>query len=211
MTTIALIGAGHIGSQVARKAIETGYDVVVSNSRAPETLADLVAELGPRASAAWAADAAAAGDIAMVAIPFGRIAEIDPAPLQGKIVLDANNYYFERDGRIARLDERSATTTGMLQEHLAHSRVAKAFNHIYSRHITTHGKPAGTPGRRALATASDHDDARDFATRFYDEFGFDTVDLGRLAESWRVERDTPAYTAVETAAELRESIARATR
>lgn len=211
MTTIALIGAGNIGSQVARKAIQTGYDVVVSNSRAPETLAELVAELGPRASAAWAADAAAAGDLALVAIPFGRIGEIDPAPLAGKIVLDANNYYFERDGRIARLDDKTATTSGLLQEHLAGSRVAKAFNHIYSKHITTHGTPTGTPGRRALATASDHADARDFAVRLYDEFGFDAVDLGPLSESWRVERDTPAYTAVEAAPGLRESIARATR
>ena len=211
MTIIALIGAGNIGSQVARKAIQNGYQVVVSNSRAPETLTALVAELGPAARAAWAADAAAAGDVAMVAIPFGRIGEIDPAPLAGKIVLDANNYYFERDGHIARLDEKIATTTGMLQEHLAGSRVAKAFNHIYSKHITTHGKPAGTPDRRALAVASDHDDARVFAARLYDEFGFDAVDLGPLAESWRVERDTPAYTSVETAAELRESIARATR
>jgi predicted dinucleotide-binding enzyme len=211
MTTIALIGAGHIGSHVARKAIESGYDVVLSNSRSPQTLDDLVAELGPRASAAWAAEASAAGDFALVAIPLGRIDEIDPAPLAGKIVLDANNYYFERDGNIARLDEKATTTSALLQEHLADSRIVKAFNHIFYKHITSHGRPAGTPDRRALAVASDHDDARATAVRLYDEFGFDAVDLGPLSESWRVERDTPAYATVQTAEELRESIARTTR
>jgi predicted dinucleotide-binding enzyme len=211
MTTLALIGAGKIGGQVARSAIAVGYEVVLSNSRSPETLAELVAELGPRASAAWATEAAAAADVAVVAIPFGRIGELDPEPLAGKVVLDANNYYFERDGHVARLDETTATTSGLLQERLAGSRVVKAFNHIHFKHIGTHGKPAGDPERRALSVASDHDDARAFATRLYDEFGFDTVDLGPLSESWRVERDQPAYTAVETAAQLRESIARATR
>jgi len=193
MTTIGIIGAGHIGSQVARKAVELGYDVVISNSRGPETLGDLVAELGPKARAATAAEAAAAGDFAVVTVPLKNIGDIPAEPLAGKIVVDTNNYYWERDGRIAALDNGEATTSGMLQDLLPQSKVAKGFNHIMYTQITTDGTPAGTDNRRALATASDYPEAAELVTRLYDEFGFDTVNIGPLSESWRVERDRPAY------------------
>src|SRR4051812_16863820 len=100
METIGFIGAGHIGSQVARLAVANGYQVVVSNSRGPETLSDLVKELGPHARAATAAEAAAAGDIVVVTIPLKNYREVPAAPLKGKIVIDTNNYYPERDGQI---------------------------------------------------------------------------------------------------------------
>jgi predicted dinucleotide-binding enzyme len=192
MTTLGIIGAGNIGSQVARAAIAHGYDVVIANSRGPETLAGLVAELGPRARAATAADAAEAADVAMVTVPLGRYRDIPVEPLAGKIVLDSNNYYPQRDGHIDELDRGEATVSGLLQAHLPTSKVVKAFNHIRSAEITTDGTPAGTPGRRALATASDHADAVAWVTNFYDELGFDTVDTSPLSESWRVERDRPA-------------------
>jgi len=211
MTTIGIIGAGHIGSQVARKAVELGYDVVISNSRGPETLAELVAELGPKARAATPAEAAAAGDFAVVTVPLKSIADVPAGPLAGKIVLDTNNYYWERDGHFPALDAGEATTSGLLQEHLPQSRVAKAFNHIRSSQITTDGTPAGTPNRRALATASDYPDAADLVTRLYDEFGFDTVNIGPLSESWRAERDRPAYVVRQNAAELTQNLARAPR
>ena len=155
MTTIGIIGAGHIGSQVARKAVELGYDVVISNSRGPETLQDLVAELGPKARAATSAEAAAAGDFAVVTVPLKNYKDVPVEPLAGKIVIDTNNYYWERDGRIPALDNGEATTSGMLQEHLPQSKVAKGFNHIMAKDITTDGTPAGTENRRALATASE--------------------------------------------------------
>ena len=94
MTTLGIIGAGHIGSQVARVAVANGYDVVIANSRGPETLAGLVAELGDRATAATAADAAAAGDVVVVTVPLGKIDQLPVEQLAGKIVLDTNNYYF---------------------------------------------------------------------------------------------------------------------
>ncbi len=193
MTIIGLIGSGNIGSQVARKAVENGYDVVISNSRGPETLTGLVAELGPRARAATVEEAATAGDVVVVSIPFKAIADVPVGPLVGKIVLDTNNYYWERDGHVADLDDGTATVTGHLQAHLPESRVAKAFNAIQSAQITTDGLPAGTPGRRALVTASDYADAAEFVTTLYDQFGFDTVNAGPLSESWRIERDRPAY------------------
>lgn len=211
MTTLGIIGAGHIGSQVARAAVANGYDVVIANSRGPETLADLVAELGPRARAATPAEAGAAGDVVVVTVPLKAYRDIPVEPLAGKIVIDTNNYYWERDGRIAALEEGRATVSGLLQEHLPESRVVKGFNHIMAKDITTDGAPAGTPGRRALATSSDHDDAVAFITELYDRFGFDTVNVGPLAESWRVERDQPAYVVAQTRDELVANLARAER
>lgn len=211
MTTIGFIGSGLIGSQVARKAIEHGYDVVLSNSRGPETLAGLVAELEPGARAATPSEAAAAADIAVVTVPFGSYKSVPVEPLAGKIVLDTNNYYFERDGHVEALDNKSATTSGLLQEHLPTSRVVKAFNHINWQDITTDGRPAGTPNRRALAIAGDDADAKATVAALYDAFGFDTVDIGPLSESWRVERDTPAYGSRQNAEELRDNLAKATR
>lgn len=211
MTTIGIIGAGHIGSQVARAAITAGYDVVISNSRGPETLADLIADLGPKARAATATDAAAAGDVAVVTVPLKALEAVPVAPLAGKIVIDTNNYYFERDGHIASLDDGVDTVSGLLQAHLPESRVAKGFNHIKFSDITTDGTPAGTPGRRALATASDFDDAAQFVERLYDEIGFDTVNIGPLSESWRVERDQPAYVIPQNREELVANLAKAER
>ena len=211
MTTIGIIGAGHIGSQVARAAITAGYDVVISNSRGPETLADLVEELGPKARAATAVEAAAAGDFAVVTVPLKNYTRVPVAELAGKVVIDTNNYYFERDGHIEELDNGTATVTGLLQAHLPTSRVAKGFNAIEFGDITTDGTPAGTSGRRALATASDFDDAAALATAFYNEVGFDTVNLGPLSESWRVDRDQPAYGARGDVDEITALLAQATR
>ena len=211
MTTLGIIGAGHIGSQIARAAVATGYDVVIANSRGPETLGDLVAELGPKARAATPAEAGEAGDVVVVTVPLHALSHVPVEPLAGKIVLDTNNYYFERDGHIDALDAGETTTSQMLQEHLPTSKVVKAFNHIRSGEITTDGAPADTENRRALAIASDFDDAAAFATRFYDEVGFDAVNVGPLSESWRVERDRPAYVVRQNAAELTENLAKANR
>ena len=211
MTTIGIIGAGHIGSQIARKAVQLGYDVVIGNSRGPETLTELVAELGPRARAATAAEAGAAADFAVVTIPLKNYQALPAQALAGKVVIDTINYYWERDGHIDALDRGEATTSGLVQEHLKGSRVAKGFNHIRAADITTAGSPAGTENRRALATASDHEDAAALVARLYDEFGFDTVQIGPLAESWRVERDRPAYGVRQNAAEMEAILAKAPR
>ncbi|MCL2515220.1 MAG: NAD(P)-binding domain-containing protein [Microbacteriaceae bacterium] len=210
MTTLGFVGAGKIGGTVARLAAQHGYNVVVSNSRDPETLAELVGEIGGESRAAWAAEASAAADIAMVSIPLKNIWDVDPAPLAGKIVLETNNYYPVRDGRIAELDEERNTTTGLLQDHLPSSRVVKIFNHINWTHIPAQGLPAGDPKRRALAIASDHADALEFARTLLDQLGFDAVEVP-VAESWRIERDTPGYGPRLTAAELTAKLAEAER
>jgi predicted dinucleotide-binding enzyme len=210
MTTIAIIGAGNIGSQLARATIAAGYDVVIANSRGPETLAELVSELGPRARAATVKEAAQAGDFAVVAVILNSIESIPAAPFAGKIVLDTNNYYFER-GHIEVLDRKEQTTSGLVQAHFADSKVVKAFNAINAKEITTTGSLAGTPNRRALATASDFEDAIELVTRLYDELGFDTVNVGPLSESWRIERDTPGYTKIMTREQLLDALATAER
>ncbi|HET7220893.1 MAG TPA: NAD(P)-binding domain-containing protein, partial [Vicinamibacterales bacterium] len=148
--TIGFIGAGHIGSQLARLAVAHGHDVVISNSRGPATLSGLVAELGPRARAGTPDDAARAGDMVVVTIPLKNYRSVPVAPLAGKVVIDTNNYYPERDGHIAELDNESTTTAELLQSHLPSSKVVKAFNHIPAPALTTEGQPAGTPGRRAI-------------------------------------------------------------
>ncbi len=207
MPTLGIIGAGHIGSSVARAAISAGYDVVISNSRGPDSLAAVIADLGPKARAATPAEAAAAADLALVAVPLGRHTEVPVEPLAGKVVMDANNYYPHRDGRIPALDANESTTSELLQAHLPTSRVVKAFNNIYAREIPTDGTPAGTPDRRALPIAGNDLAAKVLVTGFLDEIGYDAVDLGPLSESWRVERDTPAYARRTTADELRALVA----
>ena len=142
MTTIGIIGAGNIGSQVARLAVRSGYTVVISNSRGPETLSGLIAELGPSARAGTVMEAAQSGDIVVVSVPLKNYRTVPVEPLAGKIVIDTNNYYPQRDGRIPELDDESTTTSELLQAHLPTSKVVKAFNHIYAAELTTHGQPA---------------------------------------------------------------------
>ena len=203
MTTIGFIGSGHIGSSVARAALGKGYRVVMSNSRGPETLADLIADLGEGASAASAVDAANAGDFVVVSVPLNAALGVPVGPLAGKVVIDTDNYYFERDGHIAEIDDHELTVSGLLQRHLVGAKVAKGFNHIKWSEIQTDALPSGTPGRRALATASDFPEAVELVTRFFDEIGFDTVNIGPLSESWRIDRDMPGYGGSLDAAALR--------
>jgi predicted dinucleotide-binding enzyme len=211
MTTIGIIGAGNIGSQLARLAVRNGHQVVIANSRGPETLTDLVTELGDDARAATRDEAAAAGEIVVVTVPLAAIETIPVEPLVGKVVIDTNNYYWERDGHIAALDDQSTTTAEMLQDHLPGARVVKAFNHIGADDLTGHATPAGTPDRRALVIAGDDDSAKQTVAELIDAFGFDVVDAGPLAEGWRIQRDTPGYGPRMTAAELRDALAAATR
>jgi predicted dinucleotide-binding enzyme len=196
MTTIGLIGAGHIGSTVAKLAVDAGYDVVLSNSRGPETLSDLVSQLGERARAATAEEAAEAGDLVVVTIPLKSYREVPVEPLRGKVVIDTNNYYPQRDGHIAELDDESTTTSELLQAHLPDSHVVKAFNNIYFEHLRELARPSGSPERSVLAIAGDDAEAKKRVTEVLDDLGYDAYDVGPLAEGWRFQRDTAAYAAL---------------
>ena len=185
--------------------------MVISNSRGPETLSAIAKELGPKARAATAQEAARAGDIVVVTIPLRNYRQVPVEPLAGKIVIDTNNYYPQRDGHIPELDNESTTTAELLQAHLPTSKVVKAFNHIYAAELTTHGQPAGTKNRRALVIAGDDAQAKAAVTHLLDQFGFDAVDAGPLKEGWRIQRDTPGYGPRRTAEELRRDLAAAKR
>ena len=213
MTTIGLIGSGNIGQAIARQAVDHGYDVVLSNSRGPETLADLVAELatesGGHARAATAQEAGAAGDVVVVTVPFKAYTDVPVEPLAGKVVIDTNNYYFERDGRYPDIDEGRTSPSELLAEHLPTSRIVKAFNQIQAAHINEQAHPAGDPARRSIPIAGDDAEAKRVVTDLIEEFGFDVVDAGPLSEGRRFDRDRPAYGAEVDAAGMRDLLAQA--
>ncbi len=191
--TLAFIGSGNIGAAVARLAVAAGLDVVLSNSRGPETLAELGAELGEHARAATADDAARAGDLVVATVPLNAYDRLPVAALAGKTVIDTMNYYPDRDGRIAELDTGALTSSALVQRHLADSRVVKAFNNIDYRHLFTSARPSGADDRSALPIAGDDDDAKALVARLLDTLGYDVVDTGALAGSWRSEPGTPVY------------------
>src|SRR3954452_2632401 len=155
MTTIGIIGSGNIGGTLAKLFAAQGHDVVISNSRGPETLADLVAEIGGTPPGATAAEAAEAGELVVVSIPFLGIGSVPVEPLAGKVVIDTNNYYWERDGHAVDIDEGRTTPSQVLQSHLPTSHVVKLFNAIQAAHLASQGTPAGADGRRALPMAGD--------------------------------------------------------
>jgi hypothetical protein len=193
MTTVGIIGSGMIGGTVARLSVAAGHRVVVSNSRGPETLQELVAELGPLATAGTAEQAAEAGDLVVVSVPVKAFAEIAAKPLDGKPVLDTSNYYPQRDGQLEELDTGALTSSGLLQRDLPEAHVVKVFNNIYFKHLQSLARPSGAEDRTALPIAGDNADAKAAVTAYLDSIGYDAVDAGPVAESWRQEPGTPAY------------------
>jgi len=211
MTTIGIIGSGHVGSNLAEAAIAHGYGVVLSNSQGPDSLAGLVKELGPQARSATAAEAAADGDFAIVAIPITTIDQVPVEPLAGKVVIATVNYFPQRLGRIPEIDNGSTTAPGLLQAHLPASKVVRAFSMINAAEMSGDGHPAGDPRRRALALAGDDPAAKQLVANLYNEFGFDALDIGGLDESWRLDAGQPAFVTRQNLAELKANVARAKR
>ena len=193
MTTWGLIGSGHLGSTVARLAVRAGHDVVLSNRRGPDTLADLVEELGPHARAATPDEAARAGDVVVVTVPFSARADLPHDALAGRVVIDTTNYYPQRDGVVPELEDESTTSSELMQAHLPDARVVKGFNSIFFRHLAELARPAADAERSALPLAGDDAAAKEVVGTVLDEIGYDVVDLGPLAEGWRVQPGTPAY------------------
>jgi len=195
MSTIGFIGSGNIGGAIARLAVAAGYDVVLSNSRGPESLAGLVADLGPRANAGTPAEAAAAGDLVVVAVPLPAYASVPVEALHGKVVVDRGNYFPERFGQVPALDAGTTTTSQLLQDRLPGSSVVKAFSNISFTLVGQLPRAAGDPARSALPIAGDDGEAKAEVARVVDDLGFDAVDVGVLADGWRFERGQPAFVA----------------
>ncbi len=188
---IGIIGAGFIARAVTAIAMKAGHSVMVSNSRGPDTLFSLVGTTG--CTAGTAAEAAAFGDIVVVAIPLKAYQSIPVVELKDKIVLDANNYYAVRDGHLEGLDVNGLTSSELLARHLPDSKIVKAFNAITAADIEKDGRAANAVGRRALPIAGDDTGAKEVVTALFDQLGFDVVDAGALSEGRRFQPDTPGY------------------
>jgi predicted dinucleotide-binding enzyme len=207
---IGIIGAGNIGGNLTRRLTALGHDVVVSNSRGPETLADLAKETG--ATVVSAAEAARGADLVIVTVPERAIPSLPAGVLDGAAlgapVVDTGNYYpRQRDGRIDAIED-GTTESRWVSQQLGHP-VVKAFNGIYAQHLLDRGAPAGTPGRIALPVAGDDPAAKAVVMRLVDELGFDPVDAGTIDESWRQQPGTPVYGADLDAEGVRKALSEA--
>lgn len=191
---IGIIGAGNIGSTLARRLAALGHEVSVANSRGPETLRDLAAQTGAKATSV--AEAASNKDVVVVTIPEKNVPELPKDLFDGAgdaVVVDTGNYYpQQRDGRINDI-EQGMTESRWVAEQLGRP-VIKAFNNIYAQHLLDDGRPAGTPGRIALPVAGDDDAAKAVVMQLIDELGFDPIDAGTLDDSWRQQPGSPVYT-----------------
>jgi hypothetical protein len=201
---IGIIGAGHIGGTLAKLFVDAGHEVAVSNSRGPETLASLVEQLGGSTRAMIAAEAARFGEVVVVSVPFGRYRELPTEAVAGKVVIDTNNYYPQRDGHFDELDSNRTTSSELLQAHLSGARVVKAFNAIRWTRLRDDGRPVGDDERIGIPISGDDEDAKQTVAELIDEIGFDPVDAGTLAEGGRKhQRGSAAYTEGLPTAELR--------
>ena len=194
--TLGIIGSGQVGGAVARLAAAAGWHVVLSGSRGPQALDGLVAELGPRARAATPAEAATAGEVVVVATPLLALGRLPREALAGKVVLDAMNYSPERDGRMDELESDQLTSSELVQRHLAGAAVVKVFNSITPQHLLALARPASAADRSALPIAGDDAAAKERAAAVVDGLGYDAVDVGDLAQSWRQGPNTPLYALV---------------
>jgi predicted dinucleotide-binding enzyme len=208
---IGIIGAGMIGATLARRLTALGHEVVIANSRGPETLRELAAETGARA--VTVAEAARGGEIVVVTIPQRAVPDLPRDLFAGVpedvVVVDTGNYYPTRDGPIDAIEE-GQVESAWVAGHLGRP-VVKAFNNIVFHSLLDNGRPMGAPGRIALPVAGDPPEAREKVMRLVDELGFDPVDAGGLEESWRQQPGTPCYAADLNAPRLKEALAAADR
>ncbi len=201
---IGIIGVGHIGGTLARHFVEAGHEVAISNSRGPATLTGLVKELGAHAQAVTSAEATRFGEVVVVSVPFGRYRELPSDGVAGKVVIDTNNYYPQRDGHFEELDSDRITSSELLQAHLPGARVVKAFNAIVWTRLRDDGRPTGDSERIGIPISGDDAEAKRTVAELIDQIGFDAVDAGTLAEGGRKHQPgSPAYTQGLHTGELR--------
>ena len=202
---IGIIGAGNIGSTAAKLFVDAGHAIAIANSRGPETLQDLISELGAGAQAATIEDAASFGEVVLISIPFGKYKTLPAETLRGRIVIDSNNYYPNRDGQFAELDNDSTTSSELLEQHLTGARIVKGFNTIWSEHLKTQGnKDFRLEDRRVIFIASDDSEAKEIVAKLIEEIGFAAVDTGFLSDGGRLQQPgTPVYNKTLTVSEAK--------
>jgi predicted dinucleotide-binding enzyme len=178
---IGVIGAGNIGANAARLFVKAGHEVAISNSRGAETLTDLASETGARAMSME--DAARFGEIVLIAVPFGKYETLPSESFRNKIVIDANNYYPDRDGQYAEIDDGKTTSSELLAAHLKGARIVKAFNTIWFEHLKTQGDTSlPIEERRAIFVAGDDAEAKKIVSELIEEIGFAAIDTGDLRD-----------------------------
>lgn len=192
---IGIIGAGHIGATAAKLFVRTGHRVTISNSRGPNSLRELVAELGDGASAAEVVEVADAADLALIAIPLWAYRDLPAEPFAGTIVVDAMNYYPGRDGHISELDEDRVTSSELLARHLPDARIVKALNTMYWETLRDGGRPhLPREQRLSLFVAGDDQGAVGVVAELIEQLGFAAVITGELAHGGRRQQPgTPVY------------------
>ena len=200
---IGIIGSGNIGANAARLFVRAGHEVALSNSRGGQGLEALVAELGEKSQATTIDDAAKFGEVVLIAIPFGKYRTLSSDAFKGKVVIDAGNYYPERDGRFAEIDSDESTSSELMASHLKAARLVKAFNTIYFKHLASQGDPSlPLENRRAIFIAGDDSEAKEIVAHLIEEVGFVAVDNGFLHEGGRSQQPgTAVYNKDVTAKE----------
>lgn len=202
---IGFIGAGNIGATAARLFVDAGHEVAISNSRGPATLRGVVAQLGEKAMAVSVEEAVKFGEVVFVSIPFGKYRSLPADGFDGKIVIDSNNYYPDRDGHFSELDQGKTTSSELLAKHLGDARVVKAFNTIWFEHLKTQGdKSLPMEERRAIFICGDDQPAKNIVEKLIEDIGFAAVDTGSLGAGGRRQQpDSPIYNKVLTAKEAK--------